>query len=110
SHTAGEVMLRPQDTVSADYRTTPEQLERLAAGHGFSRLPVFGPGGAVLGYLHIKDALDDGLPRDKPFPRSALRAMPRVDIATPLDEVLTTMCAAVAHLAVVTDGRGRLKG
>ncbi|MBA0050624.1 DUF21 domain-containing protein [Streptomyces sp. AJS327] len=109
-HTVDEVMLSPRRTVTADHRTTPERLEWLAVRHGYSRFPVVGPDGAMLGYLHVKDALDDTLPPGRPFPRSALRALPRVRAGTALDAALTVMCAAVAHLAVVEDARGAVLG
>lgn len=56
----------------------------------------------ILGYLHVKDALD-ATPRDEPFPVTALRPIARVRAATPLDDVLTAMRRSRTHLAAVLD-------
>jgi CBS domain containing-hemolysin-like protein len=102
----GEVVMPADRVVRAPLGIAPDGLEALAAHSGFSRFPVADADGRVLGYLHVKDALD-AEPRDVPFPRSALRPITRVGAATPLDDVLTAMRAASAHLAAVVDENGR---
>jgi len=100
-------VVRPTDhVVFAPLGITPEGLELLSARSGFSRFPVVDNGGRALGYLHVKDALD-ALPRDVPFPVSALRPIARVRASTPLDDVLGAMRSSGTHLAAVigTDGR-----
>jgi CBS domain containing-hemolysin-like protein len=109
THTAGEVLVRLDRMVTVDHRVTPRGLERVAAVTGFSRFPVTGPGGTVLGFLHVKDALG-ARRRDRPFPRSAFRAVTRVRADTPLDDTLTAMRAARTHLAIVTDAKGVVLG
>jgi CBS domain containing-hemolysin-like protein len=94
---------------TAPHTVTPAELERLAAEAGYSRFPVTGPGGTVLGYLHIKDTL--GITeRDRPFPRSALHRVTRVRIDTPLDDTLTALRAEDSHLAAVTGETGTVLG
>ncbi|MDQ0989585.1 hemolysin family protein [Streptomyces sp. V3I7] len=88
---------------------TPEQLERLAAESGFSRFPVVDEGRHIVGYLHIKDALDAS-PRNVPFRRDDIRPIPRVRETTPLDDVLTAMRGNRTHLAAVLGADGRLAG
>ena len=102
----GEIVLPAAEVVRAPLGVTPEGLEALAARSGFSRFPVADGDGRVLGYLHVKDALDAD-PRDAAFPITALRPITRVGAATPLDDVLTAMRAASAHLAAVVDEDGR---
>ncbi|WP_405577488.1 hemolysin family protein [Streptomyces sp. NBC_01190] len=102
----GDVVLPSGEVVRAPLGITPEGLEALGARTGFSRFPVQDADGRVLGYLHVKDALD-AEPRDAPFPRSALRTITRVGASTPLDDVLTAMRAGRAHLAAVVDDEGR---
>lgn len=104
----GEVALPNERVVAAPLGVTPEGLERLAARTGFSRFPVTGEAGQVLGYLHVKDALD-ATPRDRPFPPAALRPIPKLPAATPLDDALTAMRASRAHLAAVVQA-GRPAG
>ncbi|MEW2068602.1 hemolysin family protein [Streptomyces sp. NPDC007346] len=90
--------------------TTPEELERLSHESGFSRFPVMdGEAGRILGYLHVKDALD-ATPRDAPFPLTALRPIARVRGETPLDDVLTALRRSRTHLAAVLDEEDRLVG
>ena len=105
----GEILVPMAGMVSVDHRITPAGLERAATTAGYSRLPVLGPGGSVLGYLHIKDALGVAA-RHEPFPRSALHTVTRVEIDTPLDDTLTAMRADGTHLAAVTGDRGTVLG
>ncbi len=105
----GEVMVPLNRMVTVGHGTTPQELERAAAVHGFSRLPVTGPGGTILGYLHIKDALG-AADRTKPFPRSTLHPVTKVALDTPLDDTMTAMRAAGTHLAAVTGNKGTVIG
>ncbi|WP_081240142.1 hemolysin family protein [Streptomyces viridosporus] len=105
----GEIVVPAQRMRTVDHTITPAQLERTAAEAGFSRFPVTGPDGAVLGYLHVKDTL--GLTeRDRPFPRSALHKVTRVRIDTPLDDTLTALRAGGGHLAAVVGEGGKVIG
>jgi CBS domain containing-hemolysin-like protein len=104
-----DVVLPLERVVSARLGATPEDLERLGAETGFSRFPVVDTTRRIIGYLHVKDALD-AAPREVPFPVSAMRAIARVRAATPLDDVLTAMRRSRTHLAAVLDDDGRLAG
>ncbi|PRH77390.1 hypothetical protein C6N75_20535 [Streptomyces solincola] len=105
----GEILVAAPRMRTVPHTVTPEQLERTAAEAKFSRFPVTGPSGAVLGYLHIKDTLGVA-ERDKPFPRSALHTVTRVALDTPLDDTLTALRAAGSHLAAVTGEKGAVIG
>lgn len=105
----GEVMVPRGRMATIGFGATPRDLERKAAAHGFSRLPVTGPGGAILGYLHIKDALGTA-DRTRPFPRTALHPVTKVALDTPLDDTMTAMRAAGTHLAAVTGNKGTVIG
>ncbi|WP_406404064.1 hemolysin family protein [Streptomyces sp. NBC_00879] len=104
-----DVVMPVERVVYAQAGTTPEQLEMLSAESGFSRFPVVDSGSQILGYLHVKDALD-AAPRDVPFPVTALRPIARVRAATPLDDVLTAMRRSRTHLAAVLDEDGTPEG
>ncbi|MFD9817147.1 hemolysin family protein [Streptomyces sp. NPDC059080] len=104
-----DVVLPVEKVVSAGLGITPEGLERLAAASGFSRFPVVDDTHRILGYLHVKDALD-AVPRDVPFPVPAMRPIARVRAATPLDDVLTAMRGSRTHLAAVIGDGGTLAG
>ncbi|MFI9583307.1 hemolysin family protein [Streptomyces sp. NPDC052236] len=104
-----DVVMPVEQVVYARAGTTAEQLELLSAESGFSRFPVLDAGGRILGYLHVKDALD-ATPRDLPFPVAALRPIARVRAVTPLDDVLTAMRRSRTHLAAVVDEDGTPEG
>ncbi|KOG25661.1 MULTISPECIES: hemolysin family protein [Streptomyces] len=105
----GEILVPAARMITVDHRITPAGLERTAAEAGYSRFPVTGPAGAVLGYLHIKDTLGV-TDRDRPFPRTALHAVTRVRVDTPLDDTLTALRAADSHLAAVIGVGGAVLG
>ncbi|GEB48240.1 MULTISPECIES: hemolysin family protein [Streptomyces] len=105
----GDVAQPLDRVVAAPWGVTPESLERLSAGSGFSRFPVVDDDGRVLGYLHVKDALD-AAPRDEPFPVTAMRPIARVRGSLPLDDVLGAMRSSGTHLAAVTGADGRATG
>ncbi len=99
----GDIMVPLDRVVTVGHDITPRALERTAAQHGYSRLPVAGPDAQILGYLHIKDALA-ATDRTVPFPRSALHPITKVSLDTPLDDTMTAMRTAGTHLAAVTGG------
>ncbi|MEU6811328.1 hemolysin family protein [Streptomyces sp. NPDC046831] len=104
-----DVVVPLERVVYAQLGVTPEQLERLSAESGFSRFPVVDEGRRIIGYLHVKDALDAS-PRTEPFRLRDMRPIARVREATPLDDVLTAMRGGRAHLAAVLGADGRLAG
>ncbi|MYW63584.1 DUF21 domain-containing protein [Streptomyces sp. SID8379] len=104
-----DVVLPLEKVVYARVGVTPEQLERLSAESGFSRFPVVDEGRRIVGYLHVKDALD-AAPRDLPFRVPDMRSIARVREATPLDDVLTAMRGSRTHVAAVLGADGRLAG
>ncbi|MET9045145.1 hemolysin family protein [Streptomyces sp. NPDC048231] len=104
-----DVVVPLERVVYTHVGVTPEQLERLSAESGFSRFPVVDENRRIIGYLHVKDALDATAP-DEPFRLRDIRAVPRVREDTPLDDVLTAMRRNRTHLAAVNDEDGRLAG
>jgi CBS domain containing-hemolysin-like protein len=104
-----DVVLPLERVVYARLGVTPEQLERLSADSGFSRFPVVDEGRRIIGYLHVKDALD-AAPRSEPFRLRDMRSIARVRETTPLDDVLTAMRGSRTHLAAALGADGRLAG
>ncbi|MFF8943684.1 hemolysin family protein [Streptomyces sp. NPDC014864] len=104
-----DVVVPLERVVSARVGVTPEQLERLSAESGFSRFPVVDEDNRIVGYLHVKDALDAS-PRDEAFRLQDMRPIARVRESTPLDDVLTAMRGSRTHLAAVLGSDGRLAG
>ncbi|MFC8246789.1 hemolysin family protein [Streptomyces chartreusis] len=104
-----DVVLPLERVVYARVGVTPEELERLSAESGFSRFPVVDDGRRIVGYLHVKDALDAS-PRDVPFQVADMRPIARVRENTPLDDVLTAMRGSRTHVAAVLGSDGLLSG
>ncbi|MCY0926286.1 hemolysin family protein [Streptomyces sp. H27-H1] len=104
-----DVVLPADRVVPAREGITPAGLERLSAESGYSRFPVIDAQRRILGYLHVKDALD-AAERDQPFPVSALRPIAQVRAETPLDDVLTAMRRSRTHLAAVLGPDGAMTG
>ncbi|WP_046780718.1 hemolysin family protein [Streptomyces yangpuensis] len=106
-----DVVLPAERVISAREGITPAGLERLSAQSGYSRFPVVDAQRGILGYLHVKDALDaDVESRDEPFPASALRPIAQVRAETPLDDVLTAMRRSRTHLAAVLGAEDAMTG
>ncbi|MFD6108558.1 hemolysin family protein [Streptomyces yangpuensis] len=106
-----DVVLPAERVISAREGITPAGLERLSAQSGYSRFPVVDAQRGILGYLHVKDALDaDAESRDEPFPASALRPIAQVRAETPLDDVLTAMRRSRTHLAAVLGAEDAMTG
>lgn len=104
-----DVVLPLEQVVYARVGVTPEELERLSAESGFSRFPVVDDGRRIVGYLHVKDALDAS-PQDVPFQVTDMRPIARVRESTPLDDVLTAMRGSRTHVAAVLGSDGLLSG
>ncbi|MFF3090576.1 hemolysin family protein [Streptomyces nojiriensis] len=106
-----DVVLPADQVVPAREGITPGGLELLSAESGYSRFPVIDAQHKILGYLHVKDALDaDDEERDEPFPVAALRPIAQVRAETPLDDVLTAMRRSRTHLAAVLGADGAMTG
>ncbi|MEV0694737.1 hemolysin family protein [Streptomyces sp. NPDC050388] len=104
-----DVVLPLESVVYARVGVTPEGLEELSAQSGYSRFPVVDEARRIVGYLHVKDALDAS-PRDMPFLLRDMRPIARVRENTPMDDVLTAMRGSRTHLAAVLGADGRLAG
>ncbi|MDH6131318.1 CBS domain containing-hemolysin-like protein [Kitasatospora sp. MAA4] len=104
-----EVLLPMSRLVTVDSSVTARQVEELAVSTGFSRFPVVGDSGDFLGYLHVKDVLE-AEDREAAVPVRLWRPMTVVGERLPLDDALTAMRRAAAHLAAVTAPDGRTLG
>ena len=89
-------------------------VERAVIETGFSRYPVRDASGSLVGYLHLKDVLDDmaddSAGPETVIPRSDVRALPVVSIDTVLDDALTKLRRASSHLGAVHDATGATVG
>ena len=106
------VMIPRDEIVAVQVDTAVEEVEGVSAGHGHSRLPVYGRDlDQLLGYVHAKDLL--ALPpeaRSRALPRDVVRRMLTVPTDRTLMDLLLAMKRARLHFAVVVDGAGRVAG
>ncbi|MGY4986543.1 hemolysin family protein [Streptomyces sp. G7(2002)] len=104
-----DVLLDRAGLVTVEPTVTPRQVEELTVRTGYSRFPVCAPGGAYMGYLHVKDVLDLE-ERDRAVPQRIWHPMTTLRAELPLDDALTAMRRAASHLAAVADATGRVLG
>ena len=109
--TVAAVLLPLPTLVSVAHDARVGEVERICADTGFSRFPVTGPDGSLLGYLHIQDVLDTdpgaGRRRIDPawvHPFVATRPTDR------LHEALGALRRRGAHMGVVVDAENHLLG
>lgn len=88
------------------------EVERLCAETGFSRFPVAGPDGELVGYLHIKDVLDAELgdEEDQPIEDKWLRPFATVRPGDSLHEALAALQRRGAHMGRVVEDDGTVLG
>ncbi len=96
-------------TVSRD--ATVAQVEDVCAATGFSRFPVRGDEGSLMGYLHIKDVLEpDEERRQRVIEQSWIRPFAPVRAGDSLHDALEILQRRGAHLGSVRDDEGRFLG
>ncbi|MFW5472139.1 hemolysin family protein [Knoellia sp. CPCC 206450] len=99
------------ELVTIGLETTPDDIERLVARHGFSRYPIADRDGTLTGYLHLKDVLfADEEERLQPVPAKRVRRMANVRRDDEVESVLATMQRTGSHLARVVADDGEVLG
>ena len=101
--TLGQVMTPIAGVEAMSPETTRDELLTSLAGHDFSRLPVLGGDGAIVGVINIYDVLlDESVSR----PASVMTTPPDLPGETTVTDALYHMRQANAAMAVVTDSSG----
>ncbi len=109
---AAEVAVPLSQLVTLPQTTTPDEIERAVAKHGFSRYVIVDEAGAPVGYVHLKDILRaaEGMDADtevaRPIPTKRIHHMVPVLETTDLEDALAVMRRAGRHLAQVRDDAG----
>lgn len=104
---AGDVAVPIGELVTLPFGCTPDDVERLVARRGFSRIPITHQSGEIGGYVHLKDVLyADDAERGRPLPVRRIRRLATVSPGDEVEDVLATMQETGSHLArvVVPDG------
>lgn len=110
-HTVGEVFVPLAELTTLPAEPTLGDVQQAVAATGFSRFPVRGHDGKLLGYLHIKDVLDQaGDDPTTPISPARIRSLPAVPVSERLDEAVRALRSAGSHLAEAMDASGTAIG
>ena len=106
-----DVAVAIDKVVSFEESVTPREVEQAVAKYGFSRYPLTGNDGEIVGYLHLKDVIDLDLEEvDDPFPSKRVRNMISLSANMELEDALASMRRVNSHMAKVLDRGGKLRG
>ena len=107
-----ETVLMPPETLQTVRRgATGAEVEAACAATGYSRFPVVGDDGDLIGYLHIKDVLEtDERRRLRPVDDKWIRAFAPVRAHDLLHDALEQLQRRGAHMARVVDDAGGTLG
>ncbi|KTR93371.1 membrane protein [Microbacterium testaceum] len=110
---AADIAVPMAALVTLPERTTPGEIERAVAQHGYSRYVIVDEAGHPTGYVHLKDVLRaaDGSDADmaRPIPAKRIHHMVSVLETTDLEDALALMRRSGRHLAQVRDEAGDVR-
>lgn len=102
--TAGSAMVPLSDLVALPEGATPADVEEQVAHTGYSRFPVTGQDGAIVGYVHLKDVLyASGEERDQPITPWRIRRLESVSSNDQVEDALRHMQRTGVHCALVRE-------
>ena len=108
--TASQVMVPRVRVIGVPVGATPDDIRALLLSRMHTRYPVYaGDLDHIVGMLHVKDLLRRIITNET-ISAADVRAIPVVPETAPLDDVLTVMQRANAHMAVVIDEHGGTAG
>ena len=111
SRTVSDVLLPLDDLQTVRRGARASDVELVCAQTGYSRFPVVGDEGELVGYLHIKDVLQsDPHGRARMVEDKWIRPFAAVRASDTLVNALQTIQAKGAHMARVVDDEGTLVG
>jgi CBS domain containing-hemolysin-like protein len=109
--TVADVMVPLDRVVTLPVSPTVGQISRAVAEVGVSRFPLRDATGRLVGYLHVKDVLDEADDADAVVPQSRVRGLPELPCDARIDDALAALRRSQAHLArVVADQGGETVG
>jgi len=110
---ASEIMTPSAEMVTADCKSSVEELIRLVTEEGYTRIPLYdGIPDTIVGILHAKDLLRFCAEKEHPAPELRQRLRPAVFIreSTPIINLLRDFQEKKNHMAIVTDEFGGVRG
>lgn len=111
SKTVADVIVPIDELTTLPLATTVGDVEQAVSATGFSRFPLRADDGRLVGYIHVKDVLDqaDDDPAT-PVPSVKLRKLTTLRADERLDQALSAMRAEGSHLALATGADGAPAG
>jgi CBS domain containing-hemolysin-like protein len=105
--TVGDVLVPIEGLTMLPATPTMGEVERAVSTTGFSRYPLRAESGELMGYLHVKDVLDQiGDDPSTRIPAAKTRALTEVPVTARLDEALSAMRKEGTHLAKALGSNG----
>lgn len=109
--TVASVVMPLESLTTLPRGSTAADVEELCAATGFSRFPVAGEGGDLIGYLHVKDVLEtDEERRLRVVDDKWVRPFAGVRPDAVLHDALETLQRRGAHMAQVVEADGTVLG
>lgn len=112
SKTVADVEVPIGQMVLLPATSTPADIQRAVAEHGYSRYILTDNDGTPSGYLHLKDVMDLTTQEKfaQPVPAKRIRKLASAYSGSELEDALATMRRSGAHVARVFDAAGDTTG
>jgi CBS domain containing-hemolysin-like protein len=109
--TVADVLVPNDQLTTLPSAPTVGDVEKAVSSTGFSRFPVRGDDGTLVGYIHVKDVLDQaGDDPSSRLPASKTRGLTELRADSRLDVALSAMRKEGSHLARALDADGKAIG
>ncbi|UXM92489.1 hemolysin family protein [Paenarthrobacter sp. JL.01a] len=110
--TVGDVEVPIARMVLLPATSTPADIQRTVAEHGYSRYILTDANGEPSGYLHLKDVMDLTTPEkfNRPVPEKRIRQLASVYVGSELEDALASMRRSGSHVARVFNAEGVTTG
>ncbi|OZM72401.1 hypothetical protein CFN78_15570 [Amycolatopsis antarctica] len=109
--TVRDVLVPMDQLTTLPSAPTVGDVERAVSGTGFSRFPIRAADGALTGYVHVKDVLDQvGEAPETTVAEGKSRMLTELSADARLDVALSAMRKEGSHLARAMDGEGAAVG
>ena len=107
-----DVQVPIADMVLLPPTSTPADIQKAVAVHGYSRYILTDDASEPTGYLHLKDVMDltDPVAFKIPVPAKRIRRLTSVLASSDLEDALAAMRRAGSHVARTLDGDGSTTG
>jgi CBS domain containing-hemolysin-like protein len=108
--TVEAVLLPLEELVTLPHDAPLADIETACAETGFSRFPVEGRDGELVGYIHVKDVLETEPGEDDRLEDKRVRSFATIRPQHRLHEAFSVLRRRGAHLGRVVDDQGELLG